>query len=368
MPRRRRHHRPCGHPQQQKGNRSGTRSSAPPDKPPTRRVLRRPLCPRGDTKNLYLAYVERPNFVVIPPQDAVRKDDEFLVSRPISGADSTSFRTVLPEWAVDKNSLSAGYRPPEGFTVVDQAGFTTEGRPRRIRADVDGAEMVLVPGGVFVLGTNEGPPNAGPAHPVELDPFYIDEYEVTLGQYQQFVDANQQAKKRPGLPVNAGANADMPALGISWGDAIAYTSWAGKSLPTEAEWELAARGPDSFDHPWGNGRAAWDRKRETSQIDPVGSFAADRSRFGVMDLAGNAREWTADFYHTQTFRDASKSGGVVRNPTGPKRPEQPNFKVVKGNGPGWFLWHRGSAPMGHPDPDIGFRCVQRPFASTTDLD
>ncbi len=319
-----------------------------------------PLPDTAEVENLYLAFVERPNFLLVPPEEARRQHDEFLISRPLSEWGSASFHVSPPEWAVDQNRLNPQFRPPEGFTLVEAAGCTADGRPRRILSTPDRAEMVLIPGGVFMIGTNDGPANAGPAHPVELPPYYIDEREVTLGQYQVFLNENQQGSKRPGRPMNSGEAPDRPALGISWGDAIAYAHWAGKSLPTEAEWELAARGTGSFDHPWGQGRAAWERHRDPAQIDAVGSFTSDRSPFGVLDTAGNAREWVSDFYHSQAFRDASKEGGILKSPTGPKRPEQPNLKVVKGNGPDWMLWHRGSAPMVRPDPDIGFRCVWRP--------
>lgn len=314
--------------------------------------------PDVDTRNLFLAFAERPNFAVVPPDQAVNRDDQFIAARPLSGNDGSGFLTILPDWAEQTNRPSATFTLPEGFTAIESGGYTADGLPRRLQCEADSAEMVLVPAGLFVMGTDDGPEDTRPAHAVEIDAYYIDVTEVTLGQYERFLSENE-SNRRPARAANAGQPADLPALGIPWGDARGYAKWAKKSLPTEAEWEKAARGPDSFEHPWGGGRPAWERRREPFQIDPVGSFRADRSVYGVMDMAGNASEWVDDFYRSDTYREAAEEGSIVRNPTGPRRPEQANMKVVRGNGPGWKVWHRSSASMRSPGPQIGFRCVVR---------
>lgn len=222
--------------------------------------------------------------------------------------------------------------------------------------------MAWIPGGAFLQGQDGVDENAGPAHPADVDSFYIDVTEVTVGQYSQFLEEGAATADRPPQPpANPNAPPEHPVLGVQWGDAQAYANWTGKALPSESEWELAARGPQSFVHPWGNGRAVWERRRARDQIDPVGSFRGDRSVYGVLDLAGNAREWVADFYHPRAY-DQTKGtdGAVIRNWSGPKRPSPANHKVVKGGGPQWELWHRASASMRSPDPDISFRCVLRP--------
>jgi formylglycine-generating enzyme required for sulfatase activity len=220
--------------------------------------------------------------------------------------------------------------------------------------------MALVPGGVFLFGHGGESDHALAAHPVELDPYYIDITEVTLGQFEAFMDAMRSDGRLVPTPANAGASQSHPALGVAWGDALRYAEWAGKALPTEAEWELAARGPQTFVHPWGNGRAVWATHREIGQIDAVGSFNTDRSVFGVLDTAGNAREWVFDLYADKTAHSAGSLGGAaVKNPTGPRRPSLANHRVIKGGGPHWELWHRASGNMSAPPPDVGFRCVLR---------
>jgi sulfatase modifying factor 1 len=108
----------------------------------------------------------------------------------------------------------------------------------------DGAPMVLIPAGPFLMGSNDGLPNERPEHTVTLDAYYIDQFEITAGRYQKFLES-----ARHNLPPTwddevAQAMGDLPAVGMSWNDAAAYCKWAGKRLPTEAEWEKAARGTD----------------------------------------------------------------------------------------------------------------------------
>jgi formylglycine-generating enzyme required for sulfatase activity len=229
--------------------------------------------------------------------------------------------------------------------------------PLQIRCEADDSLMVYVPGGLFLQGEDGVDPEAGPAHPVELDPFYMDQTEVTLSQFELF---RSEHVPRPEAPGNSGGPSDHPAVGVPWRSAQAYCRWSGKELPTEAEWEKAARGPDGYLYPWGDGRVVWERARTPSQIDPVASFRADRSVYGVFDLAGNAREWCADNYAPDIYaRDVERSGGVVRNPEGPNRPAVSGHRVIRGNAPHWQLWYRSSANMAESPVGAGFRCVLR---------
>jgi formylglycine-generating enzyme required for sulfatase activity len=218
--------------------------------------------------------------------------------------------------------------------------------------------LAFVPGGLFQMGLEDGDDKTLAAQPVELDAYFMDLTEVTVGQYRNFVQALREDRRQVPLPKNADAPPEHPVLGVSWGDAVRYAEWAGKSLPTEAEWEFAARGPNSFICPWGNGRAVWDGHREVGQIDAVGSFTTDQSTFGILDLGGNAKEWVFDLFseNRDTF---GASGASIKNPTGPRRASIANHRVVKGGGPHWELWHRSSAGMSAPTADIGFRCVLR---------
>ena len=173
-------------------------------------------------------------------------------------------------------------------------------------------EMVLVPAGEFAMGSEEGNPDALPVHTVYLDSYYLDRYEVTNAQYQGFVTATRRTQSRFTDDSNFN-DPRQPVAGVTWSDAGDYCEWAGLRLPTEAEWEKAARGVDGLTYPWGNGSPdgthanfadvnsefAW---RDSSADDgysftaPVGSYPAGASPYGVHDLAGNLWEWLADWY------------------------------------------------------------------------
>jgi formylglycine-generating enzyme len=328
--------------------------------------------PKGvPPQQVFLAFTEpQGNFAKGPASGEPHPKDWYVAVLPRDGADASSFQAILPDWAADQGSRSPDAVLPSGFSVVESHGYSNDGWPRRIRCEQDGSLMAYIPGGAFIQGIDGMEENAGPAHPADVDSFYIDVTEVTVGQYKKFLETGAASADRPPQPAaNAAAPDDHPVLGVQWGDAQAYAKWAGKALPTESEWELAARGPRSFVHPWGDGRAVWERKRTPGQIDPVGAFRTDRSVYSVMDLAGNAREWVADFYHPRAYdQTTGADGAVIRNWTGPKRPSPTNHKVVKGGSPNWELWHRGSASMRSPESDISFRCVLRPGRSGSAAD
>jgi formylglycine-generating enzyme required for sulfatase activity len=221
--------------------------------------------------------------------------------------------------------------------------------------------MVLVPSGIFLQGTDSGPPECGPLHPAYVSSFYIDVTEVTLAQFERF-QQRQRTQKKGTLPnpANIGDDPRKPVLGLSWKDADLYARQLGKELPTEAEWEKAARGAQGFSFPWGESRPAWDSPRQPGQIDPVGLYAADRSPFDVLDMAGNAREWCGDWYSPLTYQSVrEKDGSPIRDSKGSPRAEPIGHRVVKGNPNGWESWHRGALPQRDGFPDVGFRCVLR---------
>ena len=163
-----------------------------------------------------------------------------------------------------------------------------------------GEGMVLIPEGEFLMGSTEKDGLVGqsvgvdeiPQHTVFLKTFYIDRYEVTNGQYKSFVDAT-------GHSAPSEAKEEVPITSISWNDADAYCRWAGKRLPTEAEWEKAARGIDGRQWPWGNDlreQACNTRYTGFGKILPPGSVSDDVSPFGVYDMCGNVSEWTSSWY------------------------------------------------------------------------
>ena len=183
------------------------------------------------------------------------------------------------------------------------------------------AGMSLIKGGSFMMGRNDGDDDEGPAHQQTVADFWLDQYEVTNEQYKKFVDAT--GNRPPGNWANGtfpSEQAQWPVTYVTWTDAVAYATWTKKRLPTEAEWEYAARGgSQQLLYPWGS---EW--KDGNANISPVGRtvvqvgiFKKDVSPFGIYDLAGNVREWVQDSY----TRYVTKSAGL---------PQCPECKVYRG--------------------------------------
>ena len=207
-------------------------------------------------------------------------------------------------------------------------------------------EMTLVPAGEFVMGSSEEDfiPEEMPQHTVILDAFYIDRYEVTNAQYWEFLDyimkTGDHSKCSPSEPINKKPSSraitfrgyeykyynypDYPVSRIDWYDAYAYAAWAGKRLPTEAEWEKASRGTDGRRFPWGN---VWELKfcnvgTEGDLPVTVGSFEDGNSVYGCYDMTGSVSEWCSDWYHPEYYYDSPK-----KNPKGPEnRYRQKNYQ------------------------------------------
>ncbi|HMX28360.1 MAG TPA: SUMF1/EgtB/PvdO family nonheme iron enzyme [Blastocatellia bacterium] len=157
--------------------------------------------------------------------------------------------------------------------------------------------MIYIPGGTFQMGRNDGDEYERPTHTVTIKPFLIDRTEVTNEAYQRFVAAtgHRSPTHWPDgkFPESA---AKLPVVNVSWDDANAYAQWAKKRLPTEAEWEFAARGNDGRIYPWGNTwtPSATNAARSTGgKLAEVGSFPNGASPFGVLDMCGNVWEWTS---------------------------------------------------------------------------
>lgn len=291
-------------------------------------------------------------------------DEKFVVAAGAQGVDSTKFTAVGKPTGQGRTTTPANstFKLPDGFSAIPDFGMGDDGAPLRIRCDKDDSIMALVPAGTSIVGSESGPGETQPTFQVFLDAFYMDVTEVTAAQYEEYRDDLRKDKKRvPPPTVNANAGEGWPALGVAWGDAQNYARWAGKELPTEAEFEKAARGSAGFRTPWGNGRAVWSSPRTPKTLVAVGAYLSDQSPYGIYDLAGNAREWTADFYRADAHQEAAHQAEskALRNWTGPKSASTGSQRVVKGGGDDWAAWHRTAADMSATLPDVGFRCVLR---------
>ncbi len=241
-------------------------------------------------------------------------------------------------------------------------------------------EMVDVPGGPFWMGCNEEVDTEcidsadKPGHEVTVTGFKIDKYDVTTAHYRACVDAGSCTPARTTVPEEphtittepmcnweVEGRDDHPINCVDWHQAVAYCEWAGKRLPTEAEWERAARGVDGRKFPWGN--AAVDCNLANyfpsgnacvGMTSPVGSNPTGVSPYGALDMAGNVWQWTADWYDSDYYDDAP-----TENPTGP---ETGKWRVLRGGS--WVTVGMGlrCSKRGHMDPVkwddfTGFRCA-----------
>lgn len=225
--------------------------------------------------------------------------------------------------------------------------------------------------------------SSGPAHEVNLDSFYIFKFDVTNAQYQAFVRAtgHQNSRNSNNTRYN-GPN--QPVTGVTWNDARSFCAWAGAQLPTEAQWEKAARGTEGFIYPWGNVWDAtklrsmdgiahrvfasiedWQAWRATNQSSSefqaearpadAGSYPKGASPYGVMDMAGNVWEWVADWYDPSYYKNSPNDN--------PKGPSFGDYRVLRGGA--WdtprianFTWYRETfMPPSGAGNVTGFRCV-----------
>ena len=225
----------------------------------------------------------------------------------------------------------------------------------------DGAPMVLVPAGEFTMGSELGDDDEQPVHRVFLDSFYLDTFEVTNGRFAKFVTAIQTEPPwgfaDQETPV---VRAEQPVRWVNWMEATGYCLWAGKRLPTEAEWEKAARGTDGRVYPWGNdpptpAHAVFGLKEGAETVSSIGNRDKGTSPYGVHDLAGNLYEWVSDWYDEAFY---------TTHPTiNPRGPVEGTTKGQRGgsyiNGPYRLraTFRTKSDPTEH-DPHVGFRCAQ----------
>ncbi len=224
--------------------------------------------------------------------------------------------------------------------------------------------MVLVPAGEFIMGSQAGDPDEQPAHRVYLDAYYMDKFEVTVGMYDAFLKAAGMDPPPDWEIMNKAQHQRRPVVNVDWADAATYCKWAGKRLPTEAEWEKAARGTDGRTYPWGNdpptrlhanyGKEKWN---DHGALVPVGALDDGKSPYGIYDMAGNVWEWTSDWYDKSYYRNSP-----AQNPKGAASGET---KVVRGGS--WFKVPQDLRSASRVDgkrsgrlSGNGFRCAKTP--------
>jgi formylglycine-generating enzyme len=274
---------------------------------------------------------------------------------------------VFPEKQVSVKLVLSGYKPYETNMTLIRSKKASLANIKLEMVNLD-EDMVLIPAGIFWMGSKGGRKQEY-AHEVYLDAFYIDKYEVTNAQYRAFVQVTGHLEPQGILLSEQGIDMNFrpwehpewnapnqPVACVNWEDASAYAQWVGKSLPTEAQWEKAARGGlDRKEYPWGDpfkvGLVAKDR------LHSVGSYSAND--YGVYDMMGNVWEWCLDWYDTDYYKDSPR-----RNPVNQTPPKYMRFRVIRGgswrdNAPSFFRCAvRGRLDPTTKDTATGFRCVK----------
>ena len=241
--------------------------------------------------------------------------------------------------------------------------------------------MVLVPTTTFFMGDSTVDADEQPVHQVTVSAFLIDRTEVTYRQFQRFLLANPQWQRGRVDPTKVdtdylkdwdGVNfpaskADLPVVWVSWEAAAAYAAWRNARLPTEAEWEAAARGSDGRLFPWGtcapdsgginrcNYRASYPRSDGYEQAAPVGQYPAGASPCGALDMAGNVWEWVADWHDPEYYAESPAAD--------PPGPANGTYRVLRGGS--WYVrarWVRSTVRLRayptHSSDQVGFRCAR----------
>jgi formylglycine-generating enzyme required for sulfatase activity len=276
--------------------------------------------------------------------------------RDFSGREAKKVVQILKDKRIDVvMNLRDPARPAvgDGLTPLgtNPQGYEEYWRPK------DGAPVVKVPGGEFLMGSvaGEGEPAEHPQRKVYVSPYLIDKTEVTWGQYEKF-------SKKTGTPLPEaplwGTPDDYPVTSVTWPEAAAFCAWAGGRLPTEAEWEKAARGPDGRRYPWGDD---WDRNRCNSQDggphrpEGAGAFPGCVSPYGLLDCLGGVWEFCGDWFEASYYES-----GPTRDPRGPASGQ---LRVIRGGS--WLDWSGMSRPAYRQGTEplwrntrYGFRCVQ----------
>ncbi len=233
----------------------------------------------------------------------------------------------LADTTYDPDTLLPNQMYYWGIVAVDEHGSLTVGPLWKFTTGVNApAGMVAIPTGTFIMGSAAAGANAVPEHAVTVPAFYMDIYEVTNDEYKQFCDATgHDYPPNPNWPEYSNyftnpAYAHYPVVNVYWQDAHDYAAWAGKRLPSEAEWELAAKGSadnrawtwgDTWHDGWAN---MWSTADTYERAAPVGAFPNDVSPFGCYDMTGNVTEWCEDDRHPDYNGAPTDGSAWIDNP------------------------------------------------------
>jgi formylglycine-generating enzyme required for sulfatase activity len=328
---------------------------------PEARLLAGRLLDSGSMKEVLLARDWRSHArdFVAPSADAVLVFGADGGSMPSLPAE-TMIRVASSEWRsladrlefADSRDLSAVWPDAE----ITGAGVRIAGRFRA--NEVDGAEIVFVPSGTYTLGADD----LAPVHRVQLTGFLIGRIPVTNALYREYLDANP-GRPKPNYWDDPQFNGDQqPLVGVDWNEARSYCQWAGMDLPTEAQWEAAARGTDQRRYPWGDEPptrelADFDQDFTSGQPEPVGSHPSGSGPFGTLDQAGSVWEWCLDEWDPEAYRDRDGKA----DPLIPAKGES-GVRVLRGgswSGPAGYLAaaFRGRVGSSSRSRSVGFRCA-----------
>jgi formylglycine-generating enzyme required for sulfatase activity len=244
--------------------------------------------------------------------------------------------------------LAVGVPVLLALTLLGFVAFT--GKPDPVITDPHG-KMLLVPAGSFIFGESS-PDSPNPRQTLTLDNYYVDETEVSNAEYKRFCDATGHA---PPASSDFSSNPNHPVAGLTFDDAKAYAAWAGKRLPTEQEWEKAARGSDGRPYPWGSD--PWTEGVPT-ELQPVDALESRKSPNGALNMAGNVFEWTSSAFPAGE-REYADMQSLLSNSSFSRA-----WFTIKGgsfapHGETFFRsYMRRGFPSDQRSPWIGFRCVR----------
>jgi formylglycine-generating enzyme required for sulfatase activity len=256
-------------------------------------------------------------------------------------------------------------RKMQALQAASNTGSGTVGVPAKFKSSAkDGMQMVYIPAGEFLMGTdNPAYPNSRPEHKVYLNAYWIDKTEVSNAMYALCLQAGKclDPLARPGLNPYFGKSeyANDPVIYVTWYDAEKYCSWAGRRLPTEAEWEKAARGTDGREYPWGSTPPSMEVLNFDMNIGQpiaVDRYLLGASPYGILNMAGNVREWVSDWYSPVYYRDLPYD-----NPRGPQI-QAGMLKSLRGSSfddssPESGIFVRFAHAPDSPGRNRGFRCA-----------